>query len=53
MTRQCLNAMRRRKVSERMKAIQAAIATLPAEQKLAALDEYKALNERLQRLKLS
>lgn len=53
MARQCLNAMRRRKVSDRMKAIQASIATLPAEQKLAALDEYKALNERLQRLKLS
>lgn len=53
MVKQCMDTMRRRRISDRMKQITDQISTMPPAQKQAALAEYTQLNERLQKLKLS
>lgn len=53
MAKQCLDTMRRRRITDRMKQLTESIGTLPAAQKQAALNEYQELNRRLQRLKPS
>lgn len=53
MVKQCMDAMRRRRINDRMKELTTRIPTMSPAEKQAALAEYQELNRRLQSLKLS